>query len=320
MNTDRPRQNPARAIATGRCPDRGASGPRASAASFAALCLLALLAPLAACKSVPEADPILRLSAEESLEQGKALMADEKYFKARDYLIHAYEVEPNSAAGREALLLSADSFYLDGGRSNFIQAEARYRDFLNRFPTSERAAYAQFQIANSLSQRMGRPDRDLSATEEALSAYRDLIRFYPTSEYAAQARDKIRLVEENLAQHELMVGEFYLRYGLPPAAAARFEHLVEAYPSYSEKDKVLYNLGLAYIKLRQTEKAREAFDKLELQFPESPYVAERPEVPEPAPEAAESEAMAEGGQPDGDSEEPRDGSDSTVADGGGGAR
>jgi len=312
MNTDRPRQNSARAVATRRSPVS-----HASAALLAALCLLA---PFVACKSVPEADPILRLAAEESLEQGKALMAEEKYFKAREYLIHAYEVEPNSVAGREALLLAADSYYMDGGRSNYIQAEARYRDFLNRFPTSGRAAYAQFQIANSLSQRMGRPDRDLSATEDALSAYRDLIRFYPTSEYAAQAREKIRLVEENLAEHEYMIGEFYLRYGLPPAAISRFEHLIDTYPAYSEKDKVLFNLGLAYIKVRQPEKARDAFDKLELQFPESRYLAERPEIPEPAPEAAEPEAMADGGQPEGDAPEPPDGGGAVAGDGGGSVR
>lgn len=312
MNTDRPRQKPVRLIARRRGTTSGAMA--------ALVTVLFLLAPLAACKSVPEADPILQLAAEESLEQGKALMAEEKYFKARDYLIHAYEVEPNSAAGREALLLAADSFYLDGGRSNFIQAEARYRDFLNRFPTSERAAYAQFQIANSLSQRMGRPDRDLSATEDSLNAYRDLIRFYPTSEYAAQAREKIRLVEENLAEHEFMVGEFYMRYGLPPAAASRFEHLLEQYPAYSEKDKVLFSLGVAYIKLGQPEKAREAFDTLGLQFPESPYLAELPEIPEPAPEAEEPKAMADGGGGDGDGGEPQDGSATEVVDGEKGAR
>lgn len=303
MNTDRPRQNPIRVLRTsergGRPMPRPHLGRRAPAALLAALCLLA---PFVACKSVQETDPILRLSAEESLTQGKALMAEEKYFKAQEYLTHAYEVEPNSAAGREALLLTADAFYLDGGRSNYIQAEARYRDFLNRFPTSERAAYAQFQIANSLSQRMGRPDRDLSATAEALAAYRDLIRFYPTSEYAAQARDKILLVEENLAEHEQMVGEFYMRYGLPPAAVARFEYLLEHYPSYSAKDKVLFNLGAGYLKLRQPEKARETFDKLRVQFPESPYLADVPEIPETPPAAEEAEAVADGGQGEGSGE------------------
>ena len=94
-------------------------------------------------------------------------------------------MEPNSTIGRESLLLAADTYYLQGNNANYIQAEAKYRDFLNRFPTSEQSAYVQFQIANSLAKRMERPDRDQAVTRKALEAYQDLIRLYPTSEYAA---------------------------------------------------------------------------------------------------------------------------------------
>ena len=115
---------------------------------------------VAGCKGGGAEDPILRLSAEESLAQGKELLTKEKWDRARPYFTHAFEVEPNSAIGREALLLAADTYYLSGGSTNFVQAEAKYRDFLNRFPTSDQAAYVQFQIANSLAKRMEKPDRD----------------------------------------------------------------------------------------------------------------------------------------------------------------
>ncbi|HVR09743.1 MAG TPA: hypothetical protein VMW75_17000, partial [Thermoanaerobaculia bacterium] len=110
------------------------------------------LVGVAGCKSSRgrSSDPILRLSAEESLVQGKDLLAQQKYSRARPLFTHAFEVEPNSKVGREALLLAADTFFLEGGSSNYTQAEAKYRDYLNRFPTSEQAAYVQFQIANSL--------------------------------------------------------------------------------------------------------------------------------------------------------------------------
>ena len=102
--------------------------------------------------------------------------ASEKYDKARPYFTHAFEVEPNSTIGREALLLAADTYYLQGGTANYIQAEAKYRDFLNRFPTSEQSAYVQFQIANSLAKRMEKPDRDQNVTRKAMEAYQELIR------------------------------------------------------------------------------------------------------------------------------------------------
>jgi outer membrane protein assembly factor BamD len=274
---------------------------RAAARLLVLAALVALGGVFAACGSGNAVDPILQLSAEESLARGKELMADEKYLRARDYLTHAFEVAPNSVEGREALLLVADCYFLDGGRSNYIQAEAKYRDYLNRFPTSDRAAYVQFQIANSLTARMGRPDRDLTATREALEAYEDLVRLYPTSEYAAQGREKMRLVRENLAEHEYVVGDFYLRYRLPRAAAERFEYLLETYPAYSEKEKVLYKLGVAQARGRLPAEARETFERLAREYPESDYLARLPELPEPGDE---EEAEAEEGGEESAAEEP----------------
>lgn len=238
----------------------------------------ALVLALAACKGGVTEDPILRLSAEESLAQGKELMAKEKYGRARPYFTHAFEVEPNSVIGREGLLLAADTYYLEGGSSNFVQAEAKYRDFLNRFPTSEQAPYVQFQIANSLAKRMEKPDRDQAGTRKAMEAYQELIRLYPTSEYAGQAREQLKAVLHNLAEHEFVIGRFYQRYGTPGSAALRFEFLVNNYPEYPEMDKVLYHLGLAYAQSQKPEEATKTFDRLRTQFPQSPFIQEIPQV------------------------------------------
>lgn len=239
---------------------------------------LAILMAAGACRTTPADDPILRLSAEESLAQGKELLAREKYARARPYFTHAFEVEPNSAIGRESLLLAADTYYLEGGNANFIQSEAKYRDFLNRFPTSEQAAYSQFQIANSLARRMEKPDRDQTVTGKALEAYQELVRLYPTSEYAAQAQEQIVLVRANLAEHEFVVGRFYLRYGVPRAAIQRFQYLLDNFPEYPERPKVLYHLGFAHWISQQTEEAREAFQRLRTEYPDSPFVSEIPEL------------------------------------------
>jgi len=239
--------------------------------------LLLLLVALAGCRSGRAEDPILQLAAEESLAQGKALLAQQKYARARPYFTHAFEVEPNSAIGREGLLLAADTYYQEGGTSNYVQAEAKYRDFLNRFPTSEQAPYVQFQIANSLAKRMEKPDRDQTVTRKALEAYRELMRIYPTSEYAAQAQEQITLVENNLAEHEFTVGRFYLRYGIGAGAVQRFEVLLSDYPQYPNRDKVIYHLGLAYEMMGKTEDATKTFDRLRAEFPQSPFLAEIPQ-------------------------------------------
>ncbi len=248
--------------------------------------LLALMAGMtlgAGCKGGVADDPVLRLSAEESLAQGKNLLTKEKWDKARPYFTHAFEVEPNSAIGREALLLAADTYYLSAGTANFVQAEAKYRDFLNRFPTSDQAAYVQFQIANSLAKRMEKPDRDQNVTRKALEAYEELSRLYPTSEYAAQSQEQMNAVLANLAEHEFQIGRFYLRYGVPIAAAERFDFLLNTYPQYKERDKVIYNMGVAYIESFKPVEAQQAFERLKKEYPESRFIqdipAQKQEIP-----------------------------------------
>lgn len=242
------------------------------------LVLAALLVALAGCRSGrAEDDPLLQLSAEESLATGKELLANQKHARARPYFTHAFEVEPNSAIGREGLLLAADTYYLEGGTSNYVQAEAKYRDFLNRFPTSEQAPYVQFQIANSLAKRMEKPDRDQTVTRSALEAYRELMRIYPTSEYAAQAQEQIILVQNNLAEHEFTVGRFYLRYGIGAGAVQRFETLLSEYPQYPDRDKVIYHLGLAHEMMGNLEDAEKTYERLRAEHPQSPFLAEIPQ-------------------------------------------
>jgi len=233
-----------------------------------------------ACRSGISEDPILKLSAEESLAQGKELMAKEKYGKARPYFTHAFEVEPNSAIGREALLLAADTYYLEGGSTNYVQAEAKYRDFLNRFPTSTQASYVQFQIANSLAKRMEKPDRDQSVTRKALEAYDELVRLYPTSEYAAQAQQQSKLVKANLAEHEFLVGRFYMRFGTPGPASQRFEYLLANFPDYPQKERVLYNLIVVYRQMQRIDDAKKILEQLRAEYPKSPWLAQVPDLKE----------------------------------------
>ncbi len=260
----------------------------------AATALLILLAALgAACRSGQDVDPILRLSAEESLAEGKRLMQEDKYAKARPYLSHAFEVAPNSPEGREALLLVADAYFRQGGVENFVQAESRYRDYLNRFPTSEQAAYAQFQIANSLAERAAPPDRDQSPTREAVQAYEDLLRLYPTSPHAEEAQRKLLEVRNRLAAHEWHVGRFYFRRHLYGAAVDRFELILQRYPGYPGLDEVLYLLGRAYERLEQPDKARETFDRLRSDHPESQFIAEIPDLSQLVP-AREAEGEQKG--------------------------
>ncbi|HVS12509.1 MAG TPA: outer membrane protein assembly factor BamD [Thermoanaerobaculia bacterium] len=275
--------------------------------------LLALAVLALACGSGRRDDPILRLSATESLEQGKVLLEAEKYREARKYLIHAFEVEPNSSAGREGLLLAADALFLQGGMDTFVEAETRYRDFINRFPTSPRADYAQYRLAMSLARRMEKPNRDQQTTRKALDEFARLMRSYPTSEWVDDAQLEMETVKANLVEHELVVANFYLRYGNLGGAIERAKYVLENYPEYSEHDRALYIVCHAYSRAGQVENAGEWCGRLREEHPESELIAKIKEPrrvkarkersPAPAADEAESDTQAPTSADDEDDED-----------------
>lgn len=230
-------------------------------------------------------DPLLRLSAEEALKLGKDYLAEKKYYRASQHLTHAFEVEPNSRSGREALLLAADALYLDGGYDNFIRCEAKYRDFLNRFPTSDQSDYAQFRVAECLARRVERPDRDQKVTRKALDAFQELLRLYPTSRYIPKTRQRIVEVTNLLAAHELSVAQFYMRFGdgrLCQGSIERLEQVTTEFPQFVLMDATLYYLGISYDKCKRTEQSEQAFRDLEEKFPNSRFaIAARKGVRKP---------------------------------------
>lgn len=228
------------------------------------------------CKGGVKQDPILRLSAEEALTTGRDLMEREKYTQATQYFDHAFEVAPNSATGREALLLSADSYYLAGGMSSYVKAEAKYRDFLNRFPTSDRSDYVQMQIANCLAEQMLKPDRDQTATVKALTAFEGVLQLYPTSSYVEEVQARIVEIRQALAEHEYRVGRYNYRRRLYTAASWRLEDLTEEFPDFEEMDKVLYILGMSLGRGRKLEEAIEVFERLRTEYPDSRYIKKLP--------------------------------------------
>ncbi|MFQ5524752.1 MAG: outer membrane protein assembly factor BamD [Thermoanaerobaculia bacterium] len=239
------------------------------------LLILVLVSIVSACGGGEPEDPILRLSAKEAMETGRALMENGKFGQAREYFQHAFEVEPNSAVGREALLLVADALFQQGGSQNFVKAEAKYRDFQNRFPTSSRSDYVQFQIAASLEKRVRPPDRDQSIARKALEAFEDVIRVFPTSQYAALSQERIVAVRQRLAESEFLKGRFNQKLRLHQAAINRFEGLLEEFPDFAETDKVLFYLIEAFEALQQEDKAAEARERLTEEFPQSTYVHQK---------------------------------------------
>src|SRR5262249_43044320 len=135
-------------------------------------------------------------------------------------LINTY---PDSEFVARAKLGVADSWYAEGGAAAYQQAEAEYRDFETFFPNMAEAAEAQLRFATSHSKQMEKADRDFTHAKRAEDEYRQLITQSPDSKLVPEAKQRLREVQEVLADREFMIGRFYWLRESWPAAQARLK-------------------------------------------------------------------------------------------------
>jgi len=165
----------------------------------------------------------------------------------------------------------ADSYFKEGGAAAYTEARYRYRDYLNRYPGAPNRDYARYQFALCSDKEHERPDRDQTSTREAIEQYRVLIREFPDSGYAGAARERIRRLNDLLAEHDFGVGYFYLRKGSTVAALSRFTDVEAKFPDYGSRDKLYYYQAIALRRLGRTDESTRYFGKVIEEFPQSPY-------------------------------------------------
>ena len=239
------------------------------------LALAALLVPGCSSSGAKKPDKItqelLTQPKEELFAKGKALVAAKKYEQGRKYLNYVFETYPNETVGREALLMVADSYFQQKTGTSYTEARYRYRDYLNRYPGAPGRDYARYQFALCSDKEHEKPDRDQTATKEAIEQYRALIREFPDSGYAGAARERIRRLTDLLAEHDFGVGYFYLRKGSTAAALSRFIEVEQRFPDYTDKDKLFYYQATALDRLGRKEEARSYYARVVEEFPQSKY-------------------------------------------------
>ncbi len=226
---------------------------------------------------------------------------------------------PDSEYQMRAKLTVGDTWYKEGGSAALAQAEQEYKDFITFFPNAPEAAEAQMKVGDIYFAQMEKPDRDPQNVIHAEQEYRQMIQQFPDSSLVPRAKQRLREVQEVLAERQFEVGQFYVGRQNWSAAIARLQTVADSYPLFSHSDMTLLSIGDAYAAQAQVaqnfrqippdakarliraynDRAAAAYNKVVSQYAMSAHVEDakdrliamgRP-VPEPtAAQMAESEA------------------------------
>ncbi|MGO9403490.1 MAG: outer membrane protein assembly factor BamD [Terriglobales bacterium] len=212
--------------------------------------LILVLAFGVACTNKKAVNPLANVGSKQPdkvlFDRAMDAMKHNRFDVARMTLQTLINTYPDSEFIARAKLSVADSWYAEGGTTAMQQAEIEYKDFRTFFPNMPEAAEAQLKVANIHYQEMEKPDRDYTHAMRAEEEYRSLIQEYPDSKLVPQAKQRLREVQEVLAEREFGIGRFYYMRMAYPAAIARLRTLVDRYPLYSGADQALYLLGQSY--------------------------------------------------------------------------
>jgi outer membrane protein assembly factor BamD len=313
-----------------------ATGRIAVAAGILALCLA--LVPAEAKTKVPKkkknqdlsANPLANVASRQPDKElyDKAMVAMKKgrFDVARLDLQTLLNTYQESEYQMRAKLAVGDSWFKEGGTAALTQAEAEYKDFITFFPQAPEAAEAQMKVADIYYMQMEKPDRDFNNAVRAEQEYRTMIDQFPDSTLVPRAKQKLREVQEVLAEREFLIGQFYSTRMNWAGSIARLQTVADTYPLYSKSDQLWLTIGDDYAgeartvqnarglpgavreRLEQVylDKAAAAYGKVVSRYPMAPHVEDardrlvamnRP-VPEPTEEAvAENDAEEKSRQP-----------------------
>ena len=212
--------------------------------------LALLLAFSVGCTNKKSVNPLANVGSKQPdkvlFDRAMDAMKHNRFDVARMTLQTLINTYPDSEFIARAKLAVADSWYAEGGTTALQQAELQYKDFRTFFPNMPEAVEAQLKVANIHYEQMEKPDRDYTHAMRAEEEYRTLIQDYPDSKMVPRAKQRLREVQEVLAEREFDIGRFYYLRMSYPAAIARLKTLVERYPLYSGADEALYMIGQSW--------------------------------------------------------------------------
>src|SRR5918996_5367106 len=205
-------------------------------------------------------------------ERGTEALQKREWMNARTYFQQIVDGYPQSPFRPDAKLGVGDSYLGEGSAASVVLAANEFREFLQFYPTSPRADYAQYKLAMSHFEQMRAADRDQTETRAALKEFDVFFQRFPNSPLTPEVKKNWRIARDRLSESSYRVGMTYYRLPWFPGAIDRFREVLRDDPEYSGRDAVYFYLAES---LARTDKKAEAipyFERLLEEFPSSEHL------------------------------------------------
>jgi outer membrane protein assembly factor BamD len=148
------------------------------------------------------------------------------------------------------------------GQDELITATREFRRVADDYPADPLAPVALLRIGDAYAQLWRRPELDPSNGQTSVATYQELAGRYPDAPAARIAAQRVRELQEKLAQKDYATGLFYLRRSAFDSAILYFRGLIVRYPSSPLVPDAYVRLAQAYKAISYREELRDVCDHL----------------------------------------------------------
>jgi outer membrane protein assembly factor BamD len=211
-------------------------------------------------------------------ERGQEEFKERHWIQAREYFRQIVDNYPQSPFRPDAKLAVGDTYMGEDSAESLVLAGNEFREFLTFYPTNPRADYAQLRLSQSYTEQMLAPDRDQTATRDAVKELQVFMDRYPNSSLMPEARKSMREAKDRLSEASYRVGRTYYRMRYYRGAIDRWREILKTDSEYTRRDEVYFYLAEA---LRQSDSKPETkaeaiayYERLLQEFEQSEYLDE----------------------------------------------
>lgn len=205
--------------------------------------------------------------ADQALKKSNYKQAIERYEALRT-------LYPDSEYVRQSLL---NQIYADYQESNYDSVSVLTNQFIQLYPLDNQTDYAYYMKALSEMTRhinffdrylpLEVSTRDMSNIEASFQDFKLLLTRFPNSIYAPDARQRLIFLKTTLAQHELLIADYYYQRKAYVAAAERARTILLTYSDTHQIHNALIILKKSYEAMGLKEDAESARELLSLNYP-----------------------------------------------------
>ena len=191
-------------------------------------------------------------TAEEIYSIGKKYQNNKKYEDAVLAFEEVGNQHPYSKYVAEAQLEAGKCYFKI---KKYEEAIAILETFIQTHITHNKVPEALYILGNIHFNQMPIVQRDQTITVQALEYFQELCRSYPSCEYVSKVKEKINIILQHLANHELKIGLYYQKLNNYTAAIARYNTIIESYSTTEAAEEAYHRLVECYLSLGLLEEA-----------------------------------------------------------------